>query len=164
MVFVRPLTAGTLSALLAFLVVHASGCGTEAVGVDECRDIEEARCEAGQFCGLVDDVEACKRFYRDQCLHGLTSGERPGAPRVKECVATIKAAGECAKSGIETLADCPAPGPSLGTVHTKPCDIVKQPEGAQECDFLFKPVEVPDSGPDAEDDASDGDPGDAVAE
>ena len=66
MIPLRALTAGAASALTAFLVVHASGCGTDAIAVDECRDIENARCEAGKFCGFVDDVEQCKRFYR--CL------------------------------------------------------------------------------------------------
>ncbi|MBK7581814.1 MAG: hypothetical protein IPI67_16600 [Myxococcales bacterium] len=157
MMLLRALAAGVTSAITAFLVVHASGCGTDAVGLEECRDIETARCEAGKFCGLVDDVDQCKRFYRDQCLHGLAAGERPGAPLVKECVATIRAAGACAKAGYTTLAECAADPtlslPSQKTYHTTSCDIVKEPEGAEECEFLYKPVELPDATPDAELDA-----------
>jgi hypothetical protein len=158
----RALTAGVASAALAFFVVHASGCGTDAVGVEECRDIESARCEAGKYCGLVDDVDECKRFYRDQCLHGMAAGERPGAPRVKECVATIRAAGACAKVGAKVLTECVAqglPAPSQKTYHVDACKIVEQPEGTAECDFLYKPVEVPDASPDVEPDATpDADP------
>ncbi|SRR5258706_8822002 len=150
---VRPAAAGCVSALVAFVLVHASGCGTDAVGVDECRDIEYARCEAAQYCGLVDDVAACKRFYRDQCLHGMTSGDRPGGPKVKDCVATIKHAGQCAKeqavNQIEDLAACTTPVSEL-TTHTKPCEVVREPEGTRECEFLYKPVIVPEAGPDAE--------------
>jgi hypothetical protein len=168
MMTLRPLAAGTFSAMLAFLVVHASGCGTEAVGVDECRDIEDARCEAGKYCGLGDDVDACKRFYRDQCLHGMASGDRPGAPRVKECVATIKAAGQCARDGYASLAECDAALSSTLQEKTNfkdACDIVKQPEGVTDCDFLYKPVEV-EAGTQPSDasDESDADVSDAAAD
>lgn len=164
----RPFAAGTLSALFAFVLVHASGCGTDAVGIDDCRDIEEARCEAGQYCGLVakDEVDACKRFYRDQCLHGLATGDRPGKIRVKECVATIQAAGSCAKQGFENLVDCPKP-PSDKTALTVTCDVIERPELVEECDFLYKPVDVPDATPDTSTpDADDGggDAGDAASD
>lgn len=168
MIPLRALTAGAAAALAAFFVVHASGCGTDAVGVEECRDIEEARCEAAQYCGLVasDEVDQCKRFYRDQCLHGMAAGERPGAPRVKKCVTTIRLAGECAKAGGKTLADCAAQGltPSEKTYHTEACEIVQEPEGAAECEFLYKPVEVPDATPDADTDAGSDASSDAPAE
>ncbi|MBI3201216.1 MAG: hypothetical protein HYZ29_06695 [Myxococcales bacterium] len=157
MISLRVLATGAASALAAFFVVHASGCGTDAVAVDECRDIENARCEAGKFCGFVDDVDECKRFYRDQCLHGMAVGERPGTLRVKECVATLRAAGECAKAGAKTLAECVTqglPAPSQKTYHTDTCDIVQEPEGVEECDFLSKPVEVPDASPDVQTEAA----------
>jgi hypothetical protein len=146
----RPLSTGLLCALSAFVLVHA-GCGSDAVGVDDCRDIENARCVAGEACGLVDDVDACKRFYRDQCLHGLTAGERPGKPRVDECVKAIETAGNCRKKGSEDLVDCD-PVVSLKTGLTKVCDVVKKPELIAECDFLYKPVEVPDATPDTSSD------------
>ncbi len=153
----RALSAGVLSAICSFLLLEASGCGTDAVGVDECRDIEKARCEAGAFCGLVEDVDACKRFYRDQCLHGLATGERPGKPVVDDCVKAIERAGSCAQKGIKDLADCPGDPPAVteATLLTKVCDVVKKPEQILECDFLGKPVEVPDAEPDAGDDRID---------
>ncbi len=143
----RSVTTAAWAFGYTFMVVHSTGCGTDAVGVDECRDIESARCEAGAFCGLVEDVEQCKRFYRDQCLHGLANGDRPGSPQVKACIATIRAAGECAKAGVEDVASCTPALPSL-TIHNKVCDVVLRPEGAVKCEFLAQPVEFPDAAPD----------------
>lgn len=145
----RRLMAALFSTLAAFAL--AAGCGSDATGVDECRDIENARCEAGEPCGLVDDVDACKRFYRDQCLHGLASGEKPGQPVVDDCVNAIKRAGACAAQKIELLADCPTDPQQVteGTNLTKVCDVVKKPEKIIECDFLYKPVEVEDAATEA---------------
>lgn len=155
----RRVTAALFSTLAAFAL--AAGCGSDATGVDECRDIEEARCEAGKPCGLVEDVEACKRFYRDQCLHGLASGEKPGKPVVDECVAAIQRAGACRQAGHELLSECDT-DPQLvteGTSLTKVCDVVKKPEKIIECDFLYKPVELPDAAPEATTDDGGGDTG-----
>lgn len=173
----RRLTAALLSTLGAFAL--AAGCGSDATGVDECRDIEEARCEAGKPCGLVDDVEGCKRFYRDQCLHGLSSGEKPGKPVVDDCVNAIKRAGACAALKHVNLSECvvnPEDVPvTAATTLTKVCDVVKKPEKIIECDFLYKPVEI-DAAPDvppgddggsdtgSTDDASDSTTADAPAE
>lgn len=150
----RSLCAAVASAVTTFLVVHSSGCGTDAVGVDECRKIEEARCEAGVPCGVVDDADACKRFYRDQCLHGMQNAEKPGDPAVNKCIATIKAAGRCAAAEVENLADCPEP-PTAGTTLTKVCDVVLEPELVVECDFLVEPVVLPEAGPEAAPDVVD---------
>jgi hypothetical protein len=133
----QSLSASVLSATITFAIVTASGCGTKAVGVEDCRAIEEARCRAAEPCGLVDDVAACERFYRDHCLHGLMS--EPGAGEsVDACVRAIEAAGRCANQDPEAvLSECgdepvPAAQPGLGTA----CDVVRYPERAAECSFL----------------------------
>src|ERR1700709_2144757 len=96
------------SAICAFTLVNAAGCGTDAKGVDDCREIEEARCAAAKNCGIVDDVDECQRFYRDQCLHGLTVAS-PGPVLVKACVTVINEAGTCSVSDAGTaLRDCSA--------------------------------------------------------
>ncbi|MEI9940451.1 MAG: hypothetical protein WDO69_24825 [Pseudomonadota bacterium] len=125
-----------LSAVCAFALVSSAGCGTDAQGIDDCRDIEQARCAAAQNCGLITDVPACQRFYRDQCLHGLPVPP-PGSVKLKECVDTIQAAGMCATQteGADTpLSQCDtmidAPG-----VETA-CDLVKEPEKSVACSFL----------------------------
>ena len=126
-----------LSAVCAFALVSATGCETDAQGVDDCRAIEQARCEAAKSCGMVSDVPACQRFYRDQCLHGLPVSP-PGSVRLEACVATIRAAGVCAQAqGVDTpLSDCEQ-HVSLGAEDVKTtCDLVKEPEKSVECLFL----------------------------
>ena len=126
-----------LSALCAFTLVSAAGCGTDAKGVDDCRDIEEARCQAAKSCALLSDVDGCKRFYRDQCLHGLAVSS-PGSNQVKACVAAIQNAGTCA-SQAEVGAEAPLDqcNPPISTSSaTTACEIVKEPELATECAFL----------------------------
>src|SRR5450432_238662 len=93
------MSCALLSAVSAFTLVTAAGCGTDAKGVDDCRDIEEARCSADKNCGVIMNVTECQNFYRDQCLHGLPVSP-PGAAAIKACVATIHAAGVCALEGM----------------------------------------------------------------
>ncbi|HXK20127.1 MAG TPA: hypothetical protein VNG33_20085 [Polyangiaceae bacterium] len=126
-----------LSAATTFSLVTASGCGTDAVGVDDCREIEQARCEADQPCGVIEDVDACKRYYRDHCLHGLAT-KPPAGASVSTCVKVIEAAGRCAKADPATkLVNCDpavtAPHPGL----SRACDVVTHPELADECVFLL---------------------------
>src|SRR5690606_27266048 len=93
---------------LAWLLPGLPGCGTDAVGVDECRTLELARCEEALACGFVDDVEACQRYYRSHCLHGLAVNARPSQDERDRCVEAIRKAGACARSdGPDTpLASC----------------------------------------------------------
>ena len=123
------------SALCAFTLVSAGGCGTDAKGVDDCRDIEQARCAAAKNCGTVSDVDECQRFYRDQCLHGLAVS-LPTSTQLKACVKTIDAAGSCAlgDAGI-SLSDCKDATASAPGAKTA-CNLVENPELASECSFL----------------------------
>jgi hypothetical protein len=125
-----------LSAICAFTLVSASGCGTDAKGVDDCRDIEEARCVAAKSCALLSDVDGCKRFYRDQCLHGLAVSS-PGSNQVKSCVAAIQNAGTCASQAEGSDAPLDQCNPPINTSSaTTACEIVKEPELATDCAFL----------------------------
>lgn len=127
----------------------SAACSIETVGQDACQKIEEARCEQASRCGdqlKVTDVAACKRFYRDQCLHGLAIEADPGTAVVDQCVKAIEAAGACpvGQSCVPTtqpVADA--------------CEIIKAPQLASACAFLAPaaPVATPDAG--SEDDASD---------
>jgi len=133
-----------LSAVCAFTLVSATGCNTDAQGIDDCREIEQTRCVAAKNCGLVSDVEACQRYYRDQCLHGLPVTP-PGSVKLKACVETIRAAGVCAaQSGTDTpLSDCEhsvTRGVTDELVST--CDLVREPEKTVECSFLTPGVEA----------------------
>jgi hypothetical protein len=87
---------------LAALPITVAGCGTDAVGVQACRQIEEARCREAPGCGVAlepphhtsgDGVSECILFYDDACLHGLANGSDPGPIAVNACVAAIHNAG-----------------------------------------------------------------------
>jgi hypothetical protein len=131
----------SVSALIAASVfcalLTAPGCGTDAQGISDCRSIERERCVAAANCGdsrggkVVDDVDSCQRFYRDQCLHGTTTAS-PGAPQVDACVRAIRAAGECAAATPDTQESlCVAPiNPGNA------CDAILSPERLTDCRFL----------------------------
>ncbi len=141
MSYLRSLSAALLSAFGSFSLVTASGCGTAAVGIDDCRDIEKARCRASKACGTVDDVPACERYVRDHCLHGL-AGKPPGATAVAACTSVIEAAGRCAEDDPEiALADCEPGVTASGRGLRTACDVVARPERTRECAFL---AELPD--------------------
>jgi len=136
MSYPRALTASLLSAAVSFCLVAASGCGTTAIGIDDCRDIEHARCEAAKSCGIVTDVEACQLYYRDHCLHGLPAKLEAG-DSVSACVEVIQAAGQCAQGDPEiSLADCDPRVTARRRDLSRACDVVAHPERAPECGFL----------------------------
>ena len=116
----------------ACFVWLAGGCGTDAVGVSECREIEDARCAAAVSCGFPD-VAQCQRYYRDHCLHGVVV-EDVTAVQVDACVAELGRAGRCAAEQAAPDA-CSEP---LGTqvAVAQVCDLVLQPELLTACAFL----------------------------
>ncbi len=139
------------AALLSLLLLPALlpvACGTGVVGIEQCRAIEEARCEASAACGKIDDVDACKRFYRDHCLHGL-EGSKPTDDQETDCVEAIRDAGRCAQSeGADASpASCEdgAPTKLRADGDRKPfttvCAIVNRPWDSQACTFLSPPAE-----------------------
>lgn len=148
MSYFRSLSATLLSAAATFSLVTASSCGTSAVGVDECRDIEQARCQASAFCldsrgnPLIEDVGACERYYRDHCLHGLAA-KPPAGASVGACLDVIEAAGRCAKSDPDAALDCTETASKPRGNFSLACDLVAHPERAVECAFL---LETPDEG------------------
>lgn len=104
----------------------SSGCGPEPIGVESCRRIEGARCEAAASCGFSeDDVADCKLIYADQCLHGIENkGHRPIESETDACIAAITAAGACAAAGVTKISDCPEAPLAAGAADDSPCDIV----------------------------------------
>ena len=141
------------AAACSFGLCQAVSCGTDAVGVDDCREIETARCEAAVHCSgelQVDDVDACKRYYRDHCLHGLGVSDAPGEPILNRCITAIETAGDCAAiNPTMTIAECREYDSAnrdrlrsgnedreLATV----CDVIQYPERTVECgSFLTEP-------------------------
>jgi hypothetical protein len=125
----------------------AAGCGTDAQGVQTCKDIEEARCRAAVNCPSTvqltqpyttngSDVDACIRYYDVACLHGLAVSDVSGA-KVSACVKAISTPGACA--------------------------VVANPELAPDCSWLIPPnTPAPEAGEagDASDASDAGDAGD----
>jgi hypothetical protein len=131
-------------AALALLVAGpavASGCGTGAIDVDGCRQIEEARCRQLPACGIMPEmpwftsgttVDACVRYYDDACLHGLAVAD-PGPTAVSQCVAAIEA----------------------DTKKKDNCAIVTAPQtDVAACGWLVPPASAPSDASDAPSDAS----------
>ncbi len=124
----------TLVLVLASWLVTAAGglgCGTEPVGVESCRTIEQRRCELAPTCGVGGDVAACKRFYRDQCLHGLSVDADPGKPAVDKCVAALDAAATCAKH--DPASPCASVSAASGTSS---CSAILKPELLTDCAWM----------------------------
>jgi len=122
--WVVPLALGVALAPFA-----GAGCGTSAVGVQACQEIESARCQrAASECSSViqltppyytsgSAVDACVRFYDTACLHGLeVSTWTP--EDVTACVTAIKTGG---------------------------CGIVEQPQNYPACAWLIPPATVVDA-------------------
>jgi hypothetical protein len=134
-----------LGAVLGGALAPALACGTDAVGVDACKQVEAARCRAATACGVAleppyttsgTDVDECIRFYDVACLHGLASGSDPGAAAVNACVAAINGH------------PCNAGGPNLVTA----------PESDPACAWLIPPASAPpvDAATEASSEAGDG--------
>lgn len=124
----------------------AGGCVSAAVAITECREIEYARCEASVPCGVIDDVEACKRFYRDQCLHGIAGPEVPTTQEQDACVAAITDAGTCAEADPEWSVEGCAPegagglgGEASVDGSETVCEFLAAPWDFPVCDFLNEP-------------------------
>jgi len=136
---------GTPTSFFEGLLLASTGilaCDTEAVGVDSCRKVEYSRCDAASRCpntfGAIDPA-ACRRFYRDHCLHGLP-GPDPGVTKVTECVNMIADLGECAARGQDmTLADCSLTGTSVDPEILTACSLIAQPEKILTCAPFLNP-------------------------
>ncbi len=103
MVLKEPLIA--VVSLFVLSMILTSACSTGAVAVDECREIQYERCESALLCGFADvssfaDVDECKRFYRDQCLHGIQNTKAPTKQEHSVCLDLIDSALTCARSDV----------------------------------------------------------------
>src|SRR4030095_6714384 len=80
-------------------VLSLTACGTDAVGTDACRKIEQARCRKAASCPdlalrAATGVEECVQYPRDRCWHGLAVAA-PGPPSIDACVSAIEQAATC---------------------------------------------------------------------
>jgi hypothetical protein len=89
---------GSALALGASLAVGlVSACGSKAVGVDLCKQIDTARCQRAPACGVMlttpdftsgTAVDACIRYYDVACLNGLEVAA-PSSAEANACVDAI---------------------------------------------------------------------------
>jgi hypothetical protein len=143
----KALPGATAATLIGLCLALAPGaCTTGAVAIAQCREIESARCEASVPCGVIDDVEECKRFYRDQCLHGIAGDTAPTTAEQDACVSSIEAAGACAEDDPDGLVSDCAPEGAAGAGGHGPegpersvCEFLAAPWDYQVCDFLNEP-------------------------
>jgi hypothetical protein len=100
---------------LAAFAAAVGACGNDAVGVDACQQIEEARCRAAAACPsnalqppyytAGTSVDACVRFYDVACLHGLAV-PLPASSSVSACVAAIEDGGCAVVQAPQTDPSC----------------------------------------------------------
>jgi hypothetical protein len=78
-------------------------CKGGAVGVETCKQIENALCARAPACGInlsattgtprhsdsETDVQACQQFYAIECQHGLETSATPSSAQVQDCVNAI---------------------------------------------------------------------------
>lgn len=150
------LVAVTLAVGLGAL---AASCGTDAVGIEACRQIELARCDEAPACQADFEVERCHELYRDQCLHGIeNSSHPPSDAEISDCVGAIKEVGACTKEGAANMKDCPvALVESVLPATISPCDILlSNAHLLQKCSFAALPT---DAGPAVTPDAAASDAG-----
>ncbi len=132
----HPIAALALASLVGALL--AASCGNDAVGVDACRRIEDARCRRAPGCDIAleppfhtagSDVDGCIRFYDTACLHGLAVGN-PGGSAVNDCASAIESTTDCTSiRAPQNLAACAWLGPS-----SVPVDAAAAPADAAATD------------------------------
>lgn len=146
------LTTAVLSFTVTTSAMLTGACTTGAIGIAQCREIEYARCEASVPCGVIDDVDACQRFYRDQCLHGIAGPNVPTTDQQSDCVEAIEQAGACAEDDAEgAFADCSEHGGMGGQSAGDPdeptvCEFLAAPWQSPVCDYLNEAAEGGSSG------------------
>jgi hypothetical protein len=138
----------------ACLAAATMSCGTDAIGIESCRDIETARCSAAALCGLnTQEVADCKNFYHDQCLHGIENtvvndGGDPPQSETNGCVNEIVALQRCIQAGAKTMADCSKTvtltvGIDPSVSKKAPCDVLMhEVEDLAACDFVVLPADA----------------------
>lgn len=143
---IRRPAAAVVAALLPIAAWIAPGCGTDAVGIEACRQIELARCDVAPRCAgfegspaieTEEQVANCRNFYRDHCLLGLENAEaEPGQGDIDACVAAIERTAECGSPRSSTMAECGVELRAGEDGALAPCRVLQEPERLQACRWL----------------------------
>ncbi|WP_437948161.1 hypothetical protein WME98_47035 [Sorangium sp. So ce296] len=140
---------------LGAVTLATQSCGTAAVGIGACRQIETARCEAAAACpawvGSADadeKVDACVEFVWDQCLHGIENAgtednpaPEPTESQIQACVDAVGATRKCAADNVASMAECSAAQLADGADGAiSPCEVItKRAHALKACAFVVKP-------------------------
>ncbi len=100
-------------ASVALLGTIVWACKSSAVGVDTCKQIENALCARAPSCGVdigssstpkhsseLTSVAACQQFYALECLHGLETTSVPSSTEVQDCIGAINTQAEGCDGGL----------------------------------------------------------------
>jgi hypothetical protein len=151
----RLLIAAAVASLPVGLALMS--CGSSAVGITACREIEVARCNVAQVCEPGFNVGACTQYYNDECLVGIENPSDAGdtvlTMEATPCVNAIDQLAACidagtsieACTGLLTLVDAglecgdasPEAGPPDGCQVLTVC-----PELLTNCNFVATPLAV----------------------
>lgn len=129
------------TALCLVLVPALLHCEDGATGIEACRAIEEKKCTLvagcpGSAVQTDADIQACKLFYRDQCLHGIADSVEPDDASVAVCLAALDAAGACAEQTLSSCAGAPELAGGVDGSKTTGCEAVLASELLAGCGFL----------------------------
>jgi hypothetical protein len=141
---------------LALLVPAAlwlvPGCGTDAVGIEACRQVETARCDIAPACAGFDgsanlkteeQVKNCREFYRDHCLLGLENTKAdPGQGDIDACVKAIKTTAKCADPKKSEAGACGVALREGVDPTVQPCEVLQNPHWLQACKWLDKNKQI----------------------
>lgn len=134
----RPVARGLAVSCLALVLWH---CGSSATGVEACRTLEARKCELvvgcpGATVADAGDVEACKLFYRDQCLHGMADGADPDDAAVNGCLAALDKAATCRATKLSACTGAPPLAAGADATKLTGCDALLATESLAACSFL----------------------------
>jgi hypothetical protein len=172
-----------LLARLFLVVVAASlplglavaSCGTSAVGIASCRQIEMASCALAPTCDPTFDVSRCELFYRDECLVGIQNADAGSnlTAATNACVTALQAEIGCMNTADSGACQMLLPSgtfcPETDAAAT-PCSVLICPEVLTACAWLATPgidagADADGATVDADDAAADsGDAADATGE
>lgn len=115
------------------LLLGPWGCSTGAIAIQQCREIERQRCEGAFACGVIEssEVDSCKRFYNDQCLHGIAGDEEPTADEQTRCLEflqELQADAEAARDDEDEEA------------LENACQILAEPWDYDQCAFINRQI------------------------
>ena len=144
----RVVAALTLAVALSPWAMQMAACGSDAVGIEACKDIEQKRCELAPKCygqkgapriKTEVQVDNCVTYYKDHCLVGIenTTDIKDIDGKTKACTTALTKAVACHTGGALTMVDCPDVAVDDPTLT--PCAAFASPEHLADCAFIETP-------------------------